>query len=220
MSVRIYTAAAAGPFAAAMGAINAVVAVFACLGLAGFVAHTVQFDQLRGELTMQKAMLTQKCVEVIELQTLTNQTGLGASLALPNGVALGGPFGGPVNWVEELWDDANFWDPSEPEKIRLPGSGRYAFGLNCIASTVATEFDAVMAIELYESDDPFGPVKAICAFPTVPTQNIFAGYCEAEVAVQNGNFVSILSPGSRVTNLYCRFTVRRVGPLIGTGIGF
>lgn len=218
--------------------------ILAALGTAAFILHLVRYDQLSRDIEMnralfnalnettgadetddlianltqsladQKAILMQKCIDIVELQTLTNQTGDGFSVDLINGVQIPAGPSTPIAWARELWDDADFWDISSPTEIRLPGSGRYAFGFNCIEQSGFTGGPLPLTLRL----DGSGNFADLCTFHF--TEFAIVGYCEVELSVLTTNYVTLDTPAFAEIDpgKVCRLTGRLLGPLTGTGI--
>lgn len=177
----------------------------------------------------------------------TNQTligpGVGVTLTVPGyGMVyrtVPDPFPAPgwqdLVWDTALWDDAGYWDASQPAQVFLPATGRYAVGLRCPTCCLldtTTYVEGTVTVVYSTATEPFLHCPTLIAaqdvwgnnppIATVPSVNI---YFELEMQGGNGEFLAVepqllYQPSQPPTPQGgpddCVFTVRYLRAAVGT----
>jgi len=240
---------------------NVVLALVAIIAVVALILILLFQHNLNTRIQTNQVQMTQKCVEVLELQTLTNQTGNGVlvvaapqTFGTSSFVCLSGCL---LEWGTERWDDADFFDvATDPTAISIPQDGRYAIAVNCqvrcafILADVGEEcgpgnfiirtdlckggtscdpgFSESLPLQCNTGQDSFR------APSSMDDGHSLVGYCELELRKETNNYLQFqfqqlnVAPGP--TNFEigftpqdfgeCIVTVRQIGGLGGSGIGF
>lgn len=190
--------------------------IMAALGTAAFIMTLIYNHNVNNELTAIKNTLDLQSVEILELQTLTNQTGDGVNVETVPGFFALTP--GPIVFGAEAWDDADFWSPAPfPSRIYIPRDARYAIGWHC--TDLNGPFTSSQTVYINGPPPAVGPTD-VCKFSFTFALNFpsaIAGYCEVELVVGDGNWLEMTSDHINAPDPFlCRLTVRQIGPLTGS----
>jgi len=183
---------------------------------------TQNITELTEQVNELELQMIQKCVELIALQTQTNQTGAGVNVAtLPTTVSVSNLQ--QVPFSTELWDDADFWSPANSTRIFIPFDGRYAIGIQ-FQHTSTVLNNRATAIEVFLNN---GATSAsVCIFFTAifdqTSQVSLYGYCERELLKDDLNYLTAVLRTYDVAgvtpNVNLKLSVRNIGTITGTGI--
>jgi len=215
----VFTHPPPSPVTEPQNVFNVFIGLIAILGVVAFgltLSNNVATNDRFSKLDVK---FTQKCVEVLELQTLANRTeGAGASLA--TGAIVSVLHQAAVPFAFEAWDDADFWSLTNATNIYLPSDGRYALGLES-APPVFPNTALAFVVRITKNDGLTS--TDVCEFFTAsdPTDSYIStyGYCERELvkAADNRLQVILVSTGAS-SFVRVKFSIRRLGDKTGAGI--
>lgn len=176
------------------------------------------------QVVILQQQLTQKCVEVLELQILANAT---TTTSVGVSVGYNSVDGDPIvanqsiSFTSEYWDDANFWSLNDTSSIFIPSDGRYAIGVVLIQQMLSLP---ILTAQVTLRSTAIGGGSGIFFLRLpVPAEIVSSDsslyiYFEEEIQKQTDNALGFEVDVNMASFVEIRMSVRKIGPMTGPGI--